>query len=100
MVRRARRVQAFAEAHGDVAATRAVVEHTGRYGAKLVLVGGDGRLGDVQCGSVGRAELVCALVGVETQEWDRALSASVHNSVYEWSRMGGRVLRPTPDTAP
>ena len=97
VVRSARRIQAFGELHGGVAELKAVVEHTGRYGAKIVLVGGgDGRLGDLQVASVGRGELACAMAGVEPQEWDRALTASVHNTRYEWSKMGSRVLRPLP----
>ena len=94
VVRSARRIRAFASLHGGPAGLKAVVEHTGRYGAKIVLVGGDGRLGDLQVASVGRAELACALAGVEPQEWDRELTASVHNTRYEWSKMGSRVLRP------
>lgn len=96
VVRAARRIQAFGADHGDPAGLKAVVEHTGRYGAKVVLVGADGRLGDLQVTSVGRGELACALAGVEPQEWDRALTASVHNTRYEWSKMGRHVLRPLP----
>ena len=54
MVRAARRVQAFGADQVTTAGHKAVVEHTGRYGAKIVLVGADGRLGDLQVTSVGR----------------------------------------------
>jgi orotate phosphoribosyltransferase len=59
----------FVKAHGKPA--RAVVENVGRAGARVVLVGADGALGDVVVPSVGTGEaLVEAVEDVEPAEWD------------------------------
>lgn len=98
----ARRIQAFAAEHGSLDETTAVISHNGRYGARIVLVGADGRLGDQVVPSVARAELACRLAGVTTTDsWSRELTASVHSTVAEWSFMGGQTLRPLqPAAAP
>jgi hypothetical protein len=61
---------AFVAAHG--APTKAVVANIGRKGARVVLVGDDGALGDVivPAPAVGEA-LVERVEGLELSEWDR-----------------------------
>ena len=129
-VRTARRVRRFAEQHAqadadagaDLAddddaaspspgadgtggaappAVDAVVEHLGRYGAKVVLVGADGRFGELVVEDTARARLACALAGATVHEgFDRELSARMRQTDEEWSRMGGgsaRVPAPVAD---
>jgi hypothetical protein len=61
---------AFVAAHG--VGSRAVVENMGRKGARVVLVGDDGAMGDVLVPdpAVGEA-LVAKVDGLELAEWDR-----------------------------
>ena len=67
--------QDFLRAHGKTA--RAVVENIGRAGARIVLVGEDGAMGDVIVSSVEVAEQVVAAVpGLEQTEWDRETIAA------------------------
>lgn len=94
-VRLARRVLVFAEERavpgedGVDASVDAVLEGLGRYGARVVLVGADGRVGDLVVRDMARARLVCELAGARVHEtFSRELSARMHNTRYEWQRMG------------
>ncbi len=59
----------FVKAHGKP--SRAVVENIGRAGARVVLVGADGALGDVVVPSVATGEaLVEAVEDLEAATWD------------------------------
>ena len=72
----------------------AVVEHLGRYGAKVVLVGADGRFGELVVDEPARARLACELAGATVHDgFDRELSARMRQSEDEWSRMGGGSAR-------
>ncbi|RRO18112.1 hypothetical protein EIL87_07605 [Saccharopolyspora rhizosphaerae] len=68
--------KAFVADHGGSA--RAVVENIGRAGARVVLIGEDGRLGDVVVSShaVGEA-LVEAVEGLSLCEWDADTTAAL-----------------------
>ena len=58
----------FVKRHGE---TRAVVENIGRAGARVVLVGADGALGDVVvAGTETGNALVAAVELLEPAEWD------------------------------
>jgi hypothetical protein len=61
--------KAFVAAHGRP--TRAVVENIGRAGARLVLVGHDGAMGDIVVPDVATGEAVIAAAGAQPAEWDR-----------------------------
>ncbi|MCW2694050.1 MAG: hypothetical protein JWM67_2654 [Mycobacterium sp.] len=86
-VRTARRLADFAAEHGGA---QAVVENIGRYGARIALVGGDGRLGDQVVADMARGELACRVAGVELHvgEWPRELSSAVVTTRDEWWKMG------------
>jgi hypothetical protein len=59
----------FVASHGKSA--KAVVENVGRIGARVVLVGADGALGDVMVPSSATGDaLVEAVEGLEAAEWD------------------------------
>jgi hypothetical protein len=59
----------FVKAHGKP--SRAVVENIGRAGARVVLVGADGALGDVVVPSVATGEaLIEAVEDLEAATWD------------------------------
>lgn len=61
--------RAFVAEHGKP--SRAVVERIGRAGARVVLVGADGALGDVVVPSAETGEkLVEAVEDLESAEWD------------------------------
>ncbi len=60
---------AFVAAHGKPA--RAVVMNIGRAGARVVLVGGDGALGDVVVTDPATGEaLVAAVDGLDLSDWE------------------------------
>ncbi|WP_235022743.1 hypothetical protein [Amycolatopsis alkalitolerans] len=66
----------FVAGHGKPA--KAVVESIGRAGARVVLVGADGALGDVIVPSAATgAALVEAVEHLEPAEWDAATVAAV-----------------------
>ena len=73
-----KRIAEFVKAHGKPdTAVRAVVEPIGRAGARIVLVGADGAMGDVVVGDVESAtKAVEAAAGVEQAEWDRDTTAA------------------------
>ncbi|RKT56344.1 hypothetical protein [Saccharothrix australiensis] len=81
--------KAFVAAHGKSA--RAVVENVGRAGARVVLVGEDGAMGDVFVRSVADAEaLIAAVPDLEQHEWDRETTAQVKIGAGHRHRMAGR----------
>jgi hypothetical protein len=74
--------KALAAAKGFVAdhggAARAVVENIGRMGARVVLIGEDGRLGDVMVPDVATGEaLVTEVQGLTSSEWDGETTAAL-----------------------
>ncbi|TDD84706.1 hypothetical protein E1202_22825 [Saccharopolyspora karakumensis] len=81
--------KAFVADHGGSA--RAVVENIGRAGARVVLIGEDGRLGDVMVTSpaVGEA-LVEAVDGLTAHEWDSETTAALKIGAAHRRKMSGR----------
>lgn len=80
---------AFVAAHGKPA--RAVVENVGRAGARVVLVGDDGAMGDVVLPDVASAEAVVeAVADLERHEWDRETTAAVKIGPAHRRKMAGR----------
>lgn len=78
----------FVAAHGESA--RAVVENVGQAGARVVLVGADGLLGDVMVADVATGEaLVAAVADLELGEWDRETTASVKIGAAHRHKMAG-----------
>ncbi|MCX2952535.1 hypothetical protein [Lentzea sp. NEAU-D7] len=73
-----KRIAEFVKAHGKAdTPVRAVVEPIGRAGARIVLVGADGAMGDVMVKDVESAtKAVEAADGVEQAEWDRETTAA------------------------
>ncbi|SDM81161.1 hypothetical protein SAMN04488074_12748 [Lentzea albidocapillata subsp. violacea] len=73
-----KRIAEFVKAHGkEGTPVRAVVEPIGRAGARIVLVGADGAMGDVMVKDVESATTaVEAADGVEQAEWDRETTAA------------------------
>ncbi|SEQ47290.1 hypothetical protein [Lentzea albida] len=73
-----KRIAEFVKAHGKPdTAVRAVVEPIGRAGARIVLVGADGAMGDVMAKDVESAtNAVEAADNVEQAEWDRETTAA------------------------
>ena len=73
-----KRIAEFVKAHGKPGtAVRAVVEPIGRSGARIVLVGADGAIGDVMAADVEAAtKAVEAVDNVEQAEWDRETTAA------------------------
>ncbi|SDH20392.1 hypothetical protein SAMN05216553_117198 [Lentzea fradiae] len=73
-----KRIAEFVKAHGKPdTAVKAVVEPIGRAGARIVLVGADGAMGDVITKDVETAtRAVEAEQGVEQAEWDRETTAA------------------------
>lgn len=88
----ARRVLAaargFVAAHGKP--VRAVVEHTGRHGARVVLVGADGVLGDVMVPTVEAGEaLLAAVEHVRHSTWDHETTEALTIGPAHRRRMAG-----------
>ena len=87
-----KRLRRFAGGHGGATA---VVENLGRKGARVVLIGADGRWGDqVVVAGFEAAVAACADAGVEVKdEWERELVTGIKTDGYEWGLMGrGRPL--------
>ena len=61
--------KAFVAAHGRP--TRAVVANIGRAGARVVLVGNDGAMGDIVVPDVATGSAVIDAAGAQPAEWDR-----------------------------
>lgn len=83
-----RSAKEFVAAHGDSA--RAVVENLGQAGARVVLVGEDGLLGDVMVPNVAAGqELVAKLPDTEAAEWDRETTSAVKIGSAHRRKMAG-----------
>lgn len=84
--RLARRIAGFAREHGGA---EAVLEHLGRSGTRIVLVGADGWWGDlVASGPV--AHRATELAGITPHDtFDASLAANLRTGPYEWRRMAG-----------
>ncbi len=81
--------QGFVAAHGKP--VRAVVENIGRAGARVVLVGRDGAMGDVLLPDVASAEAVVAAVSdLDRHDWDRETTAAVKIGAAHRHKMAGR----------
>ncbi|MGH3949904.1 MAG: hypothetical protein ACRDSE_12380 [Pseudonocardiaceae bacterium] len=82
----------FVARHGKP--SRAVVESIGRVGARVVLVGADGTLGDVIVPSVKVGEaLVEAVDDLEGAEWDAGTVNATAIGAKHRRRMGRSLLR-------
>ena len=81
------RVRAFSAAHP--APVTAVVNHMGRRGARIVVIGADGVFGDVVVSSMAAAERVCAEAGVTVGTWDRQTSALLTPEPADRTKMRG-----------
>ncbi|OZM72358.1 hypothetical protein CFN78_15285 [Amycolatopsis antarctica] len=82
----------FAAAHGKP--SKAVVEHVGRAGARVVLVGADGAMGDVFVPSVATgAALVEAIEDIEAAEWDSETVNATDIGAAHRRRMAGSKAR-------
>ncbi|HEV2088046.1 MAG TPA: hypothetical protein VGR21_07020 [Cryptosporangiaceae bacterium] len=83
------RLERFAVAHGGSA--MAVVEHLGRPGARIVLVGADGTWGDQVVESVAEGRAACEAAGVPVADtWERALANGLRTAAGERTAMGRR----------
>ncbi|MBW4720923.1 hypothetical protein [Saccharothrix obliqua] len=79
----------FVASHGKPA--RAVVENVGRAGARIVLVGADGAMGDVMVPDVETAEAVVAAVAdMDEHTWDRDTTEALKIGPAHRHRMAGR----------
>lgn len=84
--------RAFVAAHGKP--SRAVVEPIGRAGARVVLVGADGAMGDVVVSSVEIGDaLVAAVDELETADWDAETVNSTEIGPKHRRRMGRSLLK-------
>ena len=85
----AKQVRDFVAAHGKPA--RAVVENIGSAGARLVLVGADGAMGDVIVGTAEAGEkLVGEVDGVELSTWDAQTTAAADIGAAHRRKMANR----------
>jgi hypothetical protein len=81
--------RAFVAQHGKP--SKAVVENVGRIGARVVLVGADGALGDVMVAGPATGEaLVEAVEDLEAAEWDTATVNAVKIGPAHRRKMAGR----------
>ncbi|MFE6617144.1 hypothetical protein [Amycolatopsis sp. NPDC057786] len=79
----------FVKRHGKP--SRAVVENIGRIGARVVLVGADGALGDVVVASVAAGDaLVEAVEDLEPAEWDSETVKATKIGAEHRRRMAGK----------
>jgi hypothetical protein len=80
----------FVRKHGP---SKAVVEPMGQAGARVVLVGEDGAMGDVLVASTEAAEaLVAAVDGLEPGEWDAGTVNATRIGAAHRNKMAGRRL--------
>lgn len=85
--RLAKEIGAFARAHGGAEGQLA---HLGRKGVRIVLVGDDGRWGDLVAPSQDIAERAVREADITVHEsFDGELAAKVRTGPYEWARMAG-----------
>jgi hypothetical protein len=86
--RLARRIRAFAAAHGGAAGGQ--ISYLGARGYRLVLVGADGGWGDAVAPSREALASAAERAGVTLQDaLDGELAARVRTGPYEWRRMAG-----------
>ena len=81
------RIRAFSAAHP--APVMAMVNHLGRRGARIVVIGADGVFGDVVVSSMAAAERVCAEANVTVGTWDRQTSALLTPEPADRKKMRG-----------
>lgn len=84
--------RAFVAEHGKP--SRAVVENIGRAGARVVLVGADGALGDVVVPSMETGQaLIEAVEDLEPAEWDAETVGMTAIGATHRRRMAGPLAR-------
>ncbi|GHH73843.1 hypothetical protein GCM10018793_13420 [Streptomyces sulfonofaciens] len=87
VARLAREIRAFADAHGGA---EGQIAYLGRKGARIVLVGADGRWGDLVAPGHEPALRAAEKAGITVHETlDGDLAARLSTGPYEWSRMAG-----------
>ncbi|MGY5047938.1 hypothetical protein ACWDE0_20265 [Streptomyces sp. 900105755] len=87
VARLAKRIGAFAKAHGGA---EGQVAYIGERGARIVLVGEDGFWGDLVAPTYETAEQAVAKSGITVHEsFDGEFAAKVTTGPYEWKRMAG-----------
>ena len=87
----AKRIRAFADAHGGPAEGQ--ISYLGASGYRLVLVGADGDWGDQVAARREVLAAAAARAGVTLREsFDGELAARVRTGRYEWTRMAGMQL--------
>ncbi|OQO93738.1 inositol phosphorylceramide synthase [Saccharomonospora piscinae] len=85
-------VRTFAAEHGTP--VKAVVQRIGRAGARVVLVGDDGAMGDVVVPDVATGEaLIAAVADVEAAEWDAETVGATAIGARHRRRMAGPLAR-------
>lgn len=82
----------FVGAHGESSkASKAIVENLGRAGARVVLIGADGAMGDViVAGPTAGSALVDAVAGLEPAQWDAETVGATVIGAQHRRRMAGR----------
>ena len=81
------RIKAFSAAHPSP--ITAVVNHLGRRGARIVVIGADGVFGDVVVSSMAAAERVCTEADVMVGTWDRQTTALLTPEPADRKKMRG-----------
>ncbi|AEW93460.1 MULTISPECIES: hypothetical protein [Streptomycetaceae] len=85
--RLARQITAFAHGHGGAEGHYA---HIGAIGTRIVLVGADGRWGDLVAPSYEVARKAVEHAGITVHDsFDGDFAAKVSTGPYEWKRMAG-----------
>ncbi|MCA1218742.1 hypothetical protein [Streptomyces sp. 8L] len=83
----AKQITAFGSRHGGAQGRLA---HLGRLGTRIVLVGEDGRWGDLVAPSDAVARAAAEQAGLPVEDtFDGELAARVSTGPYEWKRMAG-----------
>ncbi|MFV2118127.1 hypothetical protein ACE14D_06655 [Streptomyces sp. Act-28] len=83
----AKQIQAFAAKHGGA---RGQLAYLGQAGTRIVLVGEDGRWGDLVAPNQEIARGAAERAGLALRDsFDGELAAKVRTGPYEWSRMAG-----------
>ena len=82
------RLRGFVTEHTGPAT--AVIAYTGRSGARIVVVAGDGAFGDAIVSGIEAGAAVCEQAGIPMADgWDRQLSAQLAPSAADRERMAG-----------
>jgi hypothetical protein len=85
--RLAKHIGSFAAQHGGA---QGQLAHLGQAGTRIVLVGEDGRWGDLVAPSDAVARVAVAKAGITLHEsFDGEFAARVRTGPYEWRRMAG-----------